>query len=81
MTCSSASDGRFQRPTCADQGPITVTDTHPIGDELFTVTVSSPTDQFSGQDFTGLLFSIDSSTLDVATIDVIGVGGIAAGRL
>ena len=42
---------------------------HGIGKELFTMEVPTPSDLFSGEAFTGLQFSIENSTLDVATIN------------
>ena len=63
------SDGCFQTPICIDQSGLNINDTHNIGEELFTMIVPDPTDQFAGQPFTGLFFSINSSSLDVAAIN------------
>ena len=68
MSRIHVSGGCFQRPTCQDDSDSSVLDTHGIGEELFTVNVPIPTDQFTGQSFSDLSFSIDSKTLDVATI-------------
>ena len=63
------SDGCFQTPICIDQSGLIINDTHNFGEELFTMIVPDPTDQFAGQAFTGLYFSINSSSLDVAAIN------------
>ena len=63
------SDGYFQIPVCTDQSNLNLIDTHGIGKELFTMEVPTPSDLFSGEAFTGLQFSIENSTLDVATIN------------
>ena len=63
------SDGCFQAPICIDQSGLYINDTHNIGEELYTMIVLDPTDQFAGQPFTGLYFSINSSSLDVAAIN------------
>lgn len=67
-------DGCFQTPNCNDQTITTFSDQHGIGDMLFNMTYSNPSDHFTtiSPVWQNLEFREVSSTLDVASIDLQG---------